>query len=132
MKLKEIGRNFFGKTLSLADKFLGLVPEKFRKSFIFFLGGLVFIVICLTVMALAGSRTEKVPVLTKLPGIPADELFYPAEPDFLPPLLLEREPKYPWTIEDIEPYWKDPGPGNEDKWREEIIKTVDKLMEGVP
>ena len=63
-------------------------------------------------------------------SIPAEEFFFPSEPDFLPGFLPEREPRRFWTLDDIRPYWK--APGNPDWWMGEIISTVDSLMEGVP
>jgi hypothetical protein len=64
------------------------------------------------------------------PSIPSEDLFYPREPDFLPDFLPEREMRRFWTLDDIRPYWK--APGNSVWWMEEIISTVDSLMEGVP
>jgi hypothetical protein len=63
-------------------------------------------------------------------SIPAEEFFFPSEPDFLPGFLPEREPRRFWTLDDIRPYWKTPG--NTDWWMDEIISTVDNLMEGIP
>jgi hypothetical protein len=62
--------------------------------------------------------------------IAAEELFIPAEPDFVPEFIFEREKRRFWSLEDIRPYWKTLDPG--DRWREEIKSAVDKLMEGIP
>jgi len=59
-----------------------------------------------------------------------DDFFIPAEPDFLPEFLLERDPGHTWSIEDIRPYWK--SPERTGRWQDEIKSAVDKLMEGVP
>ena len=64
------------------------------------------------------------------PYIPPEELFIPTEPDFLPEFLLEREPRSSWSLDEIRPYWKNPG--TPEFWQEEIKSAVDKLMEGVP
>ena len=134
MDINELGQSLSDKVLSLADKLLDRIPEEKRRLFLLVLGGLVLLAICLTIMALATGR--KIPVKSQatsgVSGIPAEELFYPSEPDFLPPLLLEREPHQPWTVSDLEVFWQDPKAGNEDKWREVIKTMVDKLMDGIP
>ena len=63
-------------------------------------------------------------------SIPAEELFFPSEPDFLPGFLPGRERRSFWSLDDIRQYWK--APGNSLWWMEEITSTVDNLMEGVP
>jgi len=63
---------------------------------------------------------------------PADEFFLPYEPDFVPDVLLEREPKDGWTEEDARPFWTDPLEGNETVWRKRIESGVDSLLEHVP
>ena len=134
MDIKEFGQGFIREALSLTDKLLDLIPEEKRRVFLLILGGLVFFAICLTVMALAmGLRVAVNPQsMTVNARIPPEELFYPGEPDFLPPLLFEREPHQPWTIEDLEFFWQDPKAGNEEKWREAVKTVIDKLMDGVP
>ena len=64
--------------------------------------------------------------------IPPEELFLPQEPDFLPGVILEREPKTHWTTEDAAPFWQDPLKNGEEPWREQIEAIIDELMEGVP
>jgi len=59
-----------------------------------------------------------------------EELFIPAEPDFVPEFIFEREKRRFWSLEDIRPYWK--APDSNDRWTEEIKSAVDKLMEGIP
>jgi len=135
MKIKELGQSLAAQVSSLADRILDRIPEEKRRVVLLCTGCVVFIAICLTVAALAtaGSRTPANPRgMAAGPGIPAEELFYPAEPDFLPPLILERNPHQPWTIEDLELYWQDPKAGNEDKWKEAAKAIVDRLLEGVP
>jgi len=63
-------------------------------------------------------------------AIPAEEFFYPPEPDFLPDFIPERESRRFWSLEDIRQYWRTPGDSG--WWMEEIKTTVDSLMEGVP
>ena len=125
----------------------GFTPAK-RRIILFVLGGVLALLFILLIATLAvNSRRPKgnaVANMTAGPVIPSDELFIPSEPDFLPKFLPEREPRRSWSLEDIRPYWKNPGnpetsagvlqdPGSpSDPWRREIKTAVDKLMEAVP
>jgi len=64
--------------------------------------------------------------------IPAEELFLPDEPDYVPGVLLEREQRANWTDEDASEYWQDPLKYGEEQWREKIETSIDKFMEQVP
>jgi hypothetical protein len=64
--------------------------------------------------------------------IPPEELFFPDEPDFIPGVLLEREPRDSWTAEDAAPYWQDPLKYGEEPWREQAESVIDELLERVP
>ena len=64
--------------------------------------------------------------------IPADELFLPDEPDFVPGVLLGREQRAAWTAEDAALHWQDPLRNGEQEWRDRIEKTIDEIMESVP
>jgi len=65
-------------------------------------------------------------------AIPADEIFLPQEPDFLPGVILERERKTSWTEQDAGIYWLDPLKSGEEQWREKIETAVDEFLERVP
>ncbi|MDR2418999.1 MAG: hypothetical protein LBD79_08090 [Treponema sp.] len=65
-------------------------------------------------------------------SIAPEELFLPDEPDFLPEVLLEREPRNPWTIEDVRPFWTDPLHDDPEQWRKRIKVAIDEFLEGVP
>ncbi|MDR3171228.1 MAG: hypothetical protein LBU17_06310 [Treponema sp.] len=65
-------------------------------------------------------------------AIPAEGLFLPDEPDFIPGVQVDRKPKDSWTAEDIRPFWTDPTATDPDVWRNRIKTAVDELMEGVP
>jgi hypothetical protein len=65
-------------------------------------------------------------------SIPAEDLFLPDEPDFLPGIILEREPRGAWSSEDARQFWSNPSDGDETLWRERISSTIDELLEGVP
>ena len=132
MNFIEFGQSIIEGFLSLPDKLRDRIPEGKRQIYLLILGGLFFFAICLIVISLvAGPRTTVSPQVSAS-GIPAEELFFPEEPDFLPPLILEREPRQPWDLQSLEFFWQDPRVGNEEKWREEIIRVVDRLMDGVP
>jgi hypothetical protein len=64
--------------------------------------------------------------------IPAEDLFLPDEPDFVPGVILEREKRTQWTADDAMPWWQDPLKDGEQEWRDQIEKTVDEIMESVP
>jgi len=64
--------------------------------------------------------------------IPAEELFLPDEPDYVPGVLLEREQRATWTDENASNYWQDPLKYGEEQWREKIETSIDKFMEQVP
>ena len=118
--------------LSLTDRFLSRFPEGKRRPILFGIGGIVVLFFILIITLAVNSGKPKTTTATDIiigAVIPPEQLFIPAEPDFLPEFLLEREPRRFWTIEDIRHYWRNPG--NPDFWREEIKSAVDKLMEGV-
>lgn len=132
MKFTDICGNILNNIQGFADKILERIPEPKRRIFIFSLGGLVLLSIFLLMISLAG-RSEKTGTYMAVTGagIPHEELFYPAEPDFLPALMLERPPRNGWTAEDARPFWIDPAKDNEDEWRETAKAVIDRLMEGV-
>jgi hypothetical protein len=115
----------------LVDKFLSRIPEEKRRPLLFCLGGILVLLICLIVMSLGmpreGEGQEAVELI-----IPVEELFFPGEPDFVPSILLEREPRRFWIADDAAPFWKDPGELGRDQWRKEMELVIDQLMEGVP
>jgi hypothetical protein len=64
--------------------------------------------------------------------IPPEELFLPEEPDFIPGVLLERERRSSWTVEDAAIYWQDPMKHGEAQWRDRVETAVDELLERIP
>jgi hypothetical protein len=115
----------------LADRLLARIPQEKRRPLLFCLGGAVAVLICLTGILLAGGGREGVRETAEL-TVPPEELFFPGEPDFVPSLLLEREPRRFWTPDDIGPFWEDPGSLGRDRWMKEMEQVVDTLMEDVP
>ena len=134
MLLQKINTLVTGKINFITDRLLGHFPEEKRRPVLYIFGALIFIFLILCVTALAvnlrGPKKNVTPDMAVGPAIPAEDLFFPSEPDFLPAFILEREPRFSWSIEDIRPYWRNPE--HTEKWREEIKSAVDKLMEGVP
>ena len=131
-----------GKPLFIG-RFHNLFREK-KKPLLFALGGLVvlLLILMISVQALNSGKSKKPAAYEGVqasgtpkgtgagPVIPLEDIFLPAEPDFLPAFLFERQPRQVWTIEDIRPYWKIPEKTG--LWQKEIKSAVDKLMEGVP
>ena len=61
-----------------------------------------------------------------------DDLFWPDEPDFVPKVQLDREPREVWTLEEASPHWIDLNRDYGEKWRERIFSVMDNVMEKVP
>jgi len=118
---------------SIIDRFGHFEPEK-RRLLLIGSGSLIGILLILVIAAGVSSSKKR---RTVSPGavsegltIAVEELFIPAEPDFVPEFIFEREKRRFWSLEDIRPYWRTPD--SSDRWREEMKSAVDKLMEGIP
>jgi len=115
------------------DAINNIGPNK-RKPLLIGFGALAVLFLILIIAAgISGSRKRRKASPDAVVGaltIPIEELFIPAEPDFVPEFIFEREKRRFWSLEDIRPYWKIPD--SSDRWREEIKSAVDKLMEGIP
>jgi len=125
---------FPGKYFNRIKGTLKKLPNTKKKPLLFTFGGVFVLFLIILIIALAAHSPKpkkSSPVdMAVVPVIPMEDLFIPAEPDFLPKFLPEREPKTSWSVEDIRPYWKNPG--NPELWQAEIKSAVDKLMEAVP
>ena len=99
-------------------------------------GVLVFLIIIVAAAAvLSGRARQRQTGLVELfpPEKIADEdYFLPAEPDFLPPVILFHEPRERWTEEDAAPFWTDPSTFGEKIWEQKVEEYVDTLMWSVP
>jgi hypothetical protein len=117
----------------LKDAINNVGPDKKKPLFIG-LGALALLFLILIIAAgISSSRKRRMASPDAVAGsltIPTEELFIPAEPDFVPEFIFEREKRRFWSLEDIRPYWRIPD--SSDRWREEIKSAVDKLMEGIP
>jgi len=151
----KVFARFFKKFTSIIDRFPGenfnlkrssrsghwwRVPAGKRRPILIALGGLVIVLIILIISSVVlktrGGKKDAFADIAAGPFIPVEELFIPGEPDFVPDFIPGREPRNSWTLEDIRPYWRNPGTAAEtrynDLWRGEIKSAVDKLLEGVP
>ncbi|MCL2215214.1 MAG: hypothetical protein FWC06_08420 [Treponema sp.] len=108
-----------------------------RRSLVLLCTGVfVFILILSVVISMCSSSNEMYSDSSKekmfYSPIPAEELFLPDEPNYVPGVLLDREQKSSWTIEDARRYWQDPLGADEQKWRDRIEKVIDDYLERVP
>lgn len=132
MGLGEIGTAVRQRLLNAGEDL-----KNMKKPVLIGLGGAVCLLIIIIAVLLAGragngERAGDLPAVAAGPAVPAEDLFLPAEPDFLPEALLEREPSRPWKTEDAAPYWKNLKDGHENEWRGESGAVIDDLMESVP
>jgi hypothetical protein len=105
-----------------------------RRIFLIIAALVVVVCICILTLSIAMSsrlKTSTVSDSFSVAEIPQEEIFTMDEPDFLPPILLQREPQ-PWTVENILPFWTDPLENGELEWRERIRSSVDILLQEVP
>jgi hypothetical protein len=97
-------------------------------------GAALALLILLVVLFGAGRPAAEQPeaAAVKFAPIPPEDLFLPEEPDFLPPIILERERRDSWTADDAEPYWYNPLEQGEEEWRERVEQVIDDLLERIP
>ena len=147
MGLGTIISGFGEKIKNLLSVFSGFHPFRGRikinpRIVMIITAAILVIVVLLLILAVvsrskAGSKQEKGLYEYALDPIqreklPAEDFFLPYEPDFVPDVLLEREPKESWTEEDARPFWTNPLEDNESVWRKRIESEMDSLMEHVP
>jgi hypothetical protein len=121
----------------IKDKLQKLTAEQKRQFAVIctliFAGILTFSVL-VSLRLGGGEKKEKIeplgPVI--IAPIPAEDLFLPDEPDYIPGVLLKRDRKLNWTEKDAEEYWQDPLKNGEEPWREKIESSIDDYLERVP
>ena len=135
-KIREVIYGLVSKLFSPIDRLLDRFPAGKKRLMVFVLGGSAALLVVLLIAIIAVNAGRRRPEGNPIPGIaaglsiPAEDLFFPAEPDFMPDFVPERESRRFWSLDDIRRYWK--APDNSEWWREEIKSAVDRLMEGVP
>ncbi|MDR2965559.1 MAG: hypothetical protein LBU88_07270 [Treponema sp.] len=121
---------------SIKDRFDQLTPKDKQRLVIICTAGFSVILTIAVIVSILGSSGEDLSDeperLTINAPIPADELFLPDEPDFLPGVLLDREKRDVWTEDDALEFWQDPLRAGEEQWREKIETAIDELLERVP
>jgi len=137
----QITRGFFDK---IKEPFSALVtgvkdainnagPNK-KKPLLIGFGALAGLFLVLAIAAgISSSKKRRIVSPVAASGnltIAVEDLFIPAEPDFVPEFIFEREKRSFWSIEDIRQYWRIPD--TSERWRDEIKSAVDKLMEDIP
>jgi hypothetical protein len=105
-----------------------------KAALVAILGVLLLVLILCLVFMLAGKGNNRIVEddAPARPVIPPEEYFLPGEPDFTPPVFLERERRQSWTAEDAAPFWRNPLEKGEEPWRERIESVIDQMLEGVP
>jgi hypothetical protein len=140
------GNNFMPPILlkiwSIIKNFLTIAAEAFekqRKLVVFGAGILGFLLVGIIVISrlihssnLPSDSSRKLDDTLMPLFIPQEDFFLPDEPDFLPEVLFEQDPRTHWTSEDVRPFWRDPIDEDPEKWRERIETVIDELLEGVP
>ena len=121
---------------TIQDKLGKLTTEEKRRLVLICTAGVVVILIVSVVISARNFSGEE---LSAEPGrmnirsaIPAEEIFFPEEPDFLPEVLLEREQRLAWTEQDALEYWQDPLIHGEEQFRIKIETAIDEILERVP
>jgi hypothetical protein len=130
-----------GKGKALLSRLMELAAL-YRRIVLIVAAGFLVIILLLLILAVVSSRkvqdggtlrnTEASAEVPKSQAFLPEDFFLPYEPDFVPDVLLEREPRNGWTEEDARPFWTDPLKGNEEAWRERIESGVDAILEHVP
>jgi hypothetical protein len=132
-KIKE----FFDRAAAALRELPAVLRDR-PKLAVMGLGALILVFAAVLLAALVSLGTEKPPPGAEISGalspraIPTEELFLPSEPDFLPPVILEREQRDLWTVEDALPYWTDPLKGEDIPYVNRMRGMVDTIMERIP
>ena len=134
---EKLSDTFRGTTAKIQQFVQKKFPGK-RERFILMCCSIAIIVLVLLLLIMLISGHGVKNHITPSAGIrerniiPPEELFLPAEPDFIPGVMLERERRTTWTAQDAAPYWQDPLKDGEEPWRQNIEKAIDELMERIP
>ena len=141
-RIVSLFRRAAGQVKGWGEKLWALLPASVRAKLPWLEGRLGFMlagavlafIVFLVAVAATGKPAPGRPE-TAVSGsvpIPPEELFLPDEPNFLPPVILEREQRDVWTADDAEPYWYNPLEQGEEQWRERVEQVIDDLLERIP
>jgi len=118
------------------ERIQNLTDEQKRRFILICTAGVAFLLTFSVIMSMvnrAGKDIPSEPERSRLRiAIPAEEIFLPEEPDFLPGVLLDRDRRTVWSEQDASEYWQDPLRAGEEQWREKIEAAIDELLERVP
>ena len=113
--------------------------ERRRRVILIGAGSVVIVWLVITgivLLAKGGAGVKSAPAsesaIARSGIIPNEEIFLPDEPDFLPYVILNREKRSEWSVDDTVPWWQDPMKTGEERWRNYIEITVDTILENVP
>lgn len=140
-RVKGTIQTVFSKALSV-KRTVGLpVIDKFLRKYrnVLILGAGVVALLFMTLIAVSlintkSTKRQRFPIQAEkiTPSfIPPEDIFLPDEPDFLPDVLLEKQPKK-WDTQDVRPFWTNPLENNTSQWEDDIENTVNEIMEKMP
>ena len=141
MGLGTIVSDFVERIKELLSAFADIVKSNTRVVMIILIGFLIIVLLLLVLAVVSRSGTRRTDDAglsagdsDTIPGemFPWEDFFLPYEPDFVPDVLLEREPRDGWTEEDARTFWSDPLEGGREIWRRRIESGIDSLLEEVP
>jgi hypothetical protein len=136
-RIKSFFAAIVEKAQTLLHKALEKIPEKKRRLVTLCAGGGLIVLLLILMGALllahrAAAHSASAENIVRRAVIPPEEIFLPDEPDFLPGVMLGRERRTAWTVEDAAPFWQDPLKNGEEQWREKVEAEIDTLLEKIP
>lgn len=128
---------FFEKIVRFFQDMIENLSNEGKRRLVLVLTGAFAVILTISVVASlnisGGEKRPDQPEKKSAPiPIPAEEIFLPDEPDFIPGVLLEREQRASWSEDDAAVFWRDPLVYGEEPWREKIETAVDEFLERVP
>ena len=128
---------FFENKISLFHDRLKNLPGDKKKQIALICTAVFSLLLVLSVFfSLGASGRDRLPQEPKRANImipiPPQEIFLPDEPDFLPPVMLEREQRTVWTEQETSEYWQDPLRQGEEQWRIMIESAINEFLERIP
>jgi len=135
MGLGEIKETLFGLKDKALEKIHGLFENNAMVKILIAVAAVVVLVPLITVIAVLSSKTQEKKLEEELIApekIKLSDVFFPAEPDFLPPVIFEQKQKEKWSTEDARPFWTNPEDFGKDYWQGKVGENIDKILERVP